>query len=85
MGISSKTVNEWLGILEASNQISLLEPYYTNLGKRLVKSPKLYFNDVGMLCFLLGLNTSTVSENYLIGAIWETYLFAELRKAKPIL
>lgn len=84
VGISSKTVNDWLGILEASNQISLLEPYYTNLGKRLVKSPKLYFNDVGMLCFLLGLNQSSVTENYLIGSIWETYIFAEMRKGKQI-
>ena len=84
VGVSAKTINDWLSILEASNQISLLEPYYTNLGKRLVKSPKLYFNDVGLLCFLLGLNKKSVSENYLIGAIWETYIYGEMRKGMRI-
>lgn len=80
MGVSAKTVNDWLSILEASNQITLLEPYYTNLGKRLVKSPKLFFNDVGMLCFLLGLNPTTLSEGYMVGSVWETYLYGEIRK-----
>ncbi len=80
VGISNKTATEWLSVLEASNQITLLEPWFTNVGKRLVKTPKLYFNDVGLLCFLLGLNQASVSDSYLIGAIWETFLFAELRK-----
>ena len=80
VGVSSKTINEWLSVLEASNQISLLEPYFANVGKRLVKSPKLYFNDVGLLCFLLGLNEASVTHSYLIGAIWETLCCAELRK-----
>ena len=80
VGISNKTATEWLSVLEASNQITLLEPWFTNVGKRLTKTPKLYFNDVGLLCFLLGLNQATVSDSYLIGAIWETFLFAELRK-----
>ena len=80
VGISNKTTTEWLSVLEASNQITLLEPWFTNVGKRLTKTPKLYFNDVGLLCFLLGLNQATVSDSYLIGAIWETFLFAELRK-----
>ena len=80
VGISNKTATEWLGVLEASNQITLLEPWFTNVGKRLTKTPKLYFNDVGLLCFLLGLNQASVSDSYLIGSIWETFLFAELRK-----
>ena len=80
VGISNKTATVWLSVLEASNQITLLEPWFTNVGKRLTKTPKLYFNDVGLLCFLLGLNQATVSDSYLIGAIWETFLFAELRK-----
>ena len=80
MGVSNKTATEWLNVLEASNQITLLEPWFTNVGKRLTKTPKLYFNDVGLLCFLLGLNQASVSDSYLIGAIWETFLFAELRK-----
>ena len=80
VGISNKTATEWLSVLEASNQVTLLEPYFTNVGKRLAKTPKLYFNDVGLLCFLLGLNQASVSDSYLIGAIWETFLFGELRK-----
>lgn len=80
VGVSNKTATEWLNVLEASNQITLLEPWFTNVGKRLTKTPKLYFNDVGLLCFLLGLNQASVSDSYLIGAIWETFLFAELRK-----
>ncbi len=81
VGVSAKTINEWLSVLEASNQISLLEPYFTNINKRLVKSPKLYFNDVGLLCFLLGLTRDSVGSSYLIGAIWETYVFNELKKS----
>ena len=80
VGISNKTATEWLSVLQASNQITLLEPYFTNLGKRLVKTPKLYFNDVGLLCFLLGLNRDSVADSYMIGSIWETFLFSELRK-----
>ncbi|MCY3818208.1 MAG: ATP-binding protein [Gammaproteobacteria bacterium] len=80
VGVSTKTINEWLGVLEATNQITILEPYFANVGKRLVKTPKLYFNDVGLLCFLLGLNRHVVTQTYLIGAIWETFLYGELRK-----
>ena len=80
VGISNRTVTEWLNVLQASNQITLLEPYFANVGKRLVKTPKLYFNDVGLLCFLLGLNQDSVTDSYLIGSIWETFLFSELRK-----
>ena len=58
----------------------MIEPYFTNVGKRLTKTPKLYFNDVGLLCFLLGLNQGSVTDSYLIGSIWETLVFAELRK-----
>ncbi len=80
VGVSTKTINEWLGVLEATNQVTILEPYFANVGKRLVKTPKLYFNDVGLLCFLLGLNRHVVTQTYLIGAIWETFLYGELRK-----
>jgi len=80
VGISNRTVTEWLGVLQASNQITLLEPHFTNVGKRLVKTPKLYFNDVGLLCFLLGLNERSVNDSYLVGSIWETFLLSELRK-----
>src|SRR3990167_7093979 len=54
VGISSHTVKHWISILEASFIIFRLPPYFENLGKRVIKSPKLYFNDVGLLCYLLG-------------------------------
>jgi predicted AAA+ superfamily ATPase len=80
VGVSAKTIDHWIGVLHASNQIELLEPYFANVGKRLVKSPKLYLNDVGLLCFLLGLDGDAVARSASIGPIWETFVFAELRK-----
>lgn len=80
VGVSTKTINAWLSVLEATNQVTVLEPWFVDVGKRLAKTPKLYFNDVGLLCFLLGLNRDVVAESYLVGAIWETFVFGELRK-----
>ena len=79
-GINSKTADKWLNVLVASNQVTLLEPWFANPGKRLAKTPKLFFNDVGLLCFLLGLSGQAVTGSYLVGAIWETFVFGELRK-----
>ena len=56
-GMSVPTIKQWLNILEASYIIFLLQPFYNNLGKRLIKSPKLYFYDTGLLCSLLQLNS----------------------------
>ena len=81
VGISPSTANEWLGALEASNQVALLEPWFSNQNKSLVKSPKLYLCDTGLLCALL--NISSVDEllrSPHVGAIWETLVFNELRK-----
>ncbi len=80
VGIKPHTAREWLGVLEASNQCVLLEQYFENVGKRLVKSPKLYLTDSGLLCFLLGLDEQTLERSALLGAVWETFVFAELRK-----
>lgn len=81
VGVTSKTIDQWLSVLQASNQIALAEPYFGNVGKRIVKSPKLYFNDTGLLCFLLGLDENTLEASPLLGAIWEAFVYAELRKA----
>lgn len=81
VGVSAKTVDQWLSVLQASNQIALLEPYFANLGKRVVKSPKLYFCDTGLLCFLLGLDETSLARSALLGAVWESFVHAELRKA----
>jgi predicted AAA+ superfamily ATPase len=80
VGIKPQTARDWLSVLEASNQVSLLEPYFENIGKRMVKSPKLYLNDPGMLCFLLGFDEKSLPSTPLVGAIWETFVYAEFRK-----
>jgi predicted AAA+ superfamily ATPase len=80
VGIKSQTARDWLSVLEASNQVSLLEPYFENIGKRIVKSPKLYLNDPGMLCFLLGLDARALMTSPLVGTVWETFVYAEFRK-----
>lgn len=81
VGISPSTAGEWLSALEASNQIFLLEPWFSNRTKSLVKSPKLYLADAGLLCFLVGI--ATVGElltSPLAGPLWETFVCSELRR-----
>lgn len=82
VGISEKTVTQWLSVVAASNQVTLLEPYFANMTKRLTKSPKLYFNDTGLLCFLLGIPEGALASFTGIGAIWEAFVFSELRKLR---
>jgi uncharacterized protein len=84
VGISSKAANDWLSVLEASNQIQLLEPYFENVGKRLVKSPKLYLSDTGLLCYLLGLDETSLPKSSYLGAVWETAVYAQLRKEREL-
>ncbi|NBB81264.1 MAG: DUF4143 domain-containing protein [Verrucomicrobia bacterium] len=81
VGISSPTANEWISVLQASNQIFLLEPWFSNKTKSMVKSPKVYLADSGLLCHLLGIrSTEALLGSSLRGAIWETFVFSELRK-----
>lgn len=79
-GISAKAAGDWLSVLESSGQISLLEPWFENLGKRAVRTPKLMIRDPGLLCFLLGFEAETLAATPLIGGVWETFVFAEVRK-----
>jgi predicted AAA+ superfamily ATPase len=80
VGIAPSTANQWLSVLEASGQIVLLEPWFSNRTKSIVKSPKLYLSDTGMLCALLNLRTSReLRQSPSAGAIWETFVFAQLR------
>jgi predicted AAA+ superfamily ATPase len=82
VGVSAVTANAWLGALEASNQVVLLEPWFTNRSKSITKSPKLYLADTGLLCFLLNLfSGDDVNRSPQLGQIWESFVFAELRKA----
>jgi uncharacterized protein len=82
IGIAPNTVKSWISVLEASGIIKILEPYFNNKGKRLVKSPKLYFTDTGLLTHLLGLSSwQNIIASPLAGAIWETYAFCQLHHA----
>ena len=81
IGVSVNTAKAWLSVLEATYQIVLLRPYHANLRKRLVKSPKVYFTDVGTLCYLVGLkDPGHAAAGPLGGAILETAVLAEIFK-----
>lgn len=81
-GLTIKTIREWLSIAEASGFIFLLPPFLENIGKRLVRSPKLYFADTGLLCRLMGIRTpEEASVHYNAGAIFETFVLMEIVKS----
>lgn len=80
VGIAVSTVKNWISVLETSGIITLLAPWFSNEGKRLVKTPKIYFNDAGLLCWLLGITRENFIESVHNGAVWETFVFSELRK-----
>ncbi|RME11079.1 MAG: ATP-binding protein, partial [Bacteroidetes bacterium] len=76
-GVDVKTVSHWLSILEASFVVFRLPPYFENFGKRVIKSPKYYFTDVGLLCFLLGIERADqVTRDPLVGSIFENMVVA---------
>jgi uncharacterized protein len=80
-GVSHTTARNWLSLLEASYVIFLLQPYYRNISRRLVKTPKLYFYDVGLATFLLGVeNEKQVSRDPLRGNLFENMVIAEALK-----
>ncbi len=82
LGISVNTVKRWLSVLEATFQVILLRPYFANVGKRLVKGPKIYFTDPGTLCHLVGLDDPILAaRGPLNGALVETLVIGELVKA----
>ena len=81
-GVSPPTVRQWLNVLEASHQIVFLRPHFQNFGKRLIKSPKLYWLDTGLVTFLVGLHDEeAVRGGPMAGALVETAVVAELYKA----
>jgi len=80
VGIAPSTANHWLSVLEASGQVVLLEPWFSNRTKSIVKSPKLYLADTGLLCALLNIRSEeALRQTPSAGAIWETFVFAQLR------
>ncbi len=83
VGVSAVTIKEWISVLEATYILFRLEPYFENFGKRVIKSPKLYFNDTGLACYLLGIETiEQLTKDSFYGNLFENWVILELRKAR---
>src|SRR3989338_5549567 len=81
IGVTVRTVQNWISILEASYIIFLVPSYHKNLGKRIVKRPKLYFYDTGLVCYFTGIEGEAVlRKGPLDGPIFENYIIAEIKK-----
>ena len=79
LGVAVNTIKAWLSVLEATYQVIVLRPYFANVGKRLVKTPKVYFTDVGTLCYLAGLkDPEHAPSGPMGGAIMETAVLSEI-------
>jgi predicted AAA+ superfamily ATPase len=83
LGISAPTVGQWLSILETTAQILIVPPFYENLGKRLIKSPKVYIADSGLACHLLGIDSAAeLARSPFLGALFEGFIAAEIIKSQ---
>ncbi|HLB41535.1 MAG TPA: ATP-binding protein [Gammaproteobacteria bacterium] len=81
IGVDVKTIKRWIAILEASYIIFLLPPFYQNKGKRIVKSPKIYFYDTGLVAFLTGIDSkSHFEKGPMVGSLFENYLISDILK-----
>ena len=81
VGVSHTTAREWITLLEASYVVFLLQPYHANINKRLIKSPKLYFYDIGLVSYLLGIeNKNQIATHPLRGHLFENMIVIELLK-----
>ncbi len=81
LGVSVPTVSQWLSIMEVTAQIILIPPFFENFGKRLVKSPKLYFVDSGLVCHLLGLESERdLGRSPFLGPLFEGFVASEILK-----
>jgi len=81
LGVTVATIKRWISILEASYIVFLLPPYYKNYGKRIVKSPKLYFYDTGLVSYLTGIeNINLFEKGPMAGSIFENYVISEIAK-----
>jgi predicted AAA+ superfamily ATPase len=81
VGTAVSTIREWTSVLATSRIVTLLEPYHRSVGKRLVKSPKVYFDDAGFATWLCGIRTrEQLLESPLLGALWETLVHGEIRR-----
>ena len=83
LGVSVPTLTQWLGVLEATAQILVVPPFYENLGKRLIKSPKVYVADPGLACHLLGIETSAeLARSPFLGSLFEGFIASEIAKVQ---
>lgn len=81
VGVDVKTITRWLSVLQASYLVTLLPPYYENTSKRLIKSPKLYFNDTGLACYLLDIESpKQLDRDKMRGALFENMIVMEVMK-----
>ena len=86
VGVSNNTIKAWLNALETSGILYILPPYYENLGKRLIKAPKIYFSDNGLLSNLLNISDSKSFHKHVYrGQIWENFVFSELIKTYDLI
>ncbi|MGI8604665.1 MAG: ATP-binding protein [Verrucomicrobiales bacterium] len=83
LGVSVPTIGQWLSVLETTAQILIVPPFFENLGKRLIKSPKVYFADSGLACHLLGIDSAAdLAKSPFGGALFEGFIAAEIVKAQ---
>ncbi len=81
LGVAVGTIRKWISVLEASYIIFLLPAYHKNLGKRIVKRPKLYFYDTGLVCYLTGISTDDLlNKGPMAGPVFENFIISELKK-----
>jgi predicted AAA+ superfamily ATPase len=83
LGVSVPTITEWLHVLEITSQIIIVPPYFENLGKRLVKTPKVYWGDSGLACYLLGITAEAeLQRSPFLGQLFEGFVAAEILKSQ---
>ena len=83
LGVSVPTVSEWLQILESTGEIIVVPPYFENFGKRLIKSPKVYWGDSGLASFLLGIRSvPELERSPFLGTLFEGFTAAEILKSQ---
>lgn len=82
LGVAVNTVKAWVSILEASGQIISIKPFYLNKGKRIIKSPRIYFLDTGLLCYLSGIaSVEQIFKGVASGQLFETLVLGEIVRA----
>ena len=83
LGVSVPTISEWLHVLEITSQIMIVPPYFENPGKRLVKTPKVYWGDSGLACYLLGITSEAeLQRSPFLGQLFEGFVAAEILKSQ---